>query len=304
MIPASSIWFCLKRMPRILALTFNIIVIFISIFLLVGCSNTSNMSTFITKYTFDSQSPFYSVIQKSFQNSKKLKGLENIKVKAGFLGICISNIPTNYYGNITSICYPKKKIDQVSLYKDVAIELINQSTSNSTTQAADLNILELARITNVNVIHPYILIATIALICALCLLVIYVTIPYPSLPLRYQINKLILIWTAVLILLWGIGSTWLHVGVHSSRLLVPSASMGMVKVQKGKKASAMSWFCFAGLLIETCILWGIYIRDRKTLSQEINEIHTHSKNDTEMNKKYSIDSEPYNKYASDSSTLH
>lgn len=300
MLPLSAIFFCIKRMPRILALLFNVIAIFLTIFTLIGCYNSSNLSTFLVSYKFDTSSPFYSVIKNSFTSSNStsnvsLKGLEEIEIKSGYMGVCILNIPKTYDGNVSSICYPRKNLFNTSLYSDLSIELFNLPSSSNTSSAQSdvpikLNILQLGQLTSVNIIHPYLLMATIVLTCVMFLLVFYIIIP--KLPAKYYVNRILLIWSSTLVLLSGIGTMWTHVGIHASSELVPAASMGIISTHSGEKAATMAWCAFAFLILECLILWLLYFRDRKKLSDEIDKVKT--KSSYENNSRYLSDSSTLN----------
>lgn len=300
MFPLSMVWFCVKRMPRIFALCFNMIVIFLTIFLLLGCYNQSSLSTFLVSYKFETSSPFYSVIKSSFQgatgrSNSSLSGLETVRVKSGYMGVCLLDLPKGYGDGSRTVCYPRKNLFNTSLYNDLSIELFNLPTSNGTSPSSSqknvpikLNILQLGQLTSVEIIHPYILMATIVLSCVMFLLIIYVTLP--KVPKKSLVNRLLLIWSSALVLLWGLGTMWTHVGINASAEMVSAASMGIIHSSKGKKAAALSWCSFAFLLIDCLIIWALYFRDRKKLSDEIDKVRA---------------SDPYqsSKYHSDSSTL-
>lgn len=291
-------------MPRILALLFNVIAIFLTIFTLIGCYNQSNLSTFLVSYKFETSSPFYSVIKNSFASSTSsskvsLKGLENIEIKSGYMGVCILNIPKTYNGNISSICYPRKNLFNTSLYSDLSIELFNLPSSSNTSSTSTetqsdvpikLNILQLGQLTSVDIIHPYILMATIVLTSVMFVLVFYIIVP--KLPVKYYVNRILLIWSSTLVLLSGIGTMWTHVGINSSSELVPAASMGIISSDRGEKAATMSWFAFGLLILECLILWFLYFRDRKKLSDEIDKVKT--KSSYENNSRYLSDSSTLN----------
>ena len=291
-------------MPRILALIFNLITIFLTIFLLVGCYNMANQATFLTRYEFDQSSPFYSVIKSSFAAGNKTTGLEKVVIKSGYMGICLEDVPRvyNFQGQeATEACFSRKSVSNNSLFTDLSIELFNipstsnnKSTSNKSSTPVKLNILQLAQMTSVNVVHPYILMATIILTIILFLLILYAIVP--SLPFKIYLSRFTLILSPVLVLIWGLGSIWAHVGIRASYKFIPAASMGIIKVHKGKKSATMTWFSFAFLLIDCIILWALYLRDRKNLDEEIDKVNA-TKN-----------SNPYDYYggssSSNSSSLH
>ena len=295
MVAISMIWFFTKRMPRIFALAFNLISIFLLIFLLIGCYNPSNQSTFLVKYKFDDNSPFYTIIEKSYEKSNTTLGLEEVIIRSGYMGVCIDNIPSQYssYNNMTtfsnSICYARKNLSSVPLYRDLEIQLSNIASSSSKTQSSVvLNILKLAQLTSVNVIHPYVLMATVILTILMFLFILYVTVP--KLPFKLAVNKFLLLLSSTIVLTWGIGAMWTHVGINASYRLVPSSSMNIITVNKGKKAAVMAWFSFAFLLLDSVVLWLIFLRDRKSLKDEIDNVPCAQNR--------------YNNYSSDSSTLH
>ncbi|EJS44821.1 fig1p [Saccharomyces arboricola H-6] len=295
MVAISVIWFFTKRMPRIFALIFNLVSIFLLVFLLVGCYNHSNESTFLVKYTFNDNSPFYSIIEKSYEKSNTTLGLEDVTIRSGYMGVCIDNIPSQYsaYNNMTTfsntICYPRKDLSSVPLYKDLEIQISNIASSGSKSQSSViLNILKLAQITSVNVVHPYVLMTAIILTILMFLFILYVTVP--KLPFKLVVNRFLLFLSPIIVLIWGIGAMWTHVGINASYRLVPSASMNIITVKKGKKAATMAWFSFAFVLLDSSILWLIFLRDRKSLKEEIDNVPCAQNR--------------YNYSSSDSSTLH
>ncbi|GAV46568.1 hypothetical protein ZYGR_0A01600 [Zygosaccharomyces rouxii] len=276
-------WFFLKRMPKVISLVLNLITIFLTVFLLMGCSNLSNDSTFLVRYKFDRSSPFYNVIQKSFNQSNgttQMSGLEQVSIASGYMGVCITNIPKDYDKGVKSVCYPRKDLANNPLYNDLSIELFNvPSSDKKSTQKQlpiNLNILELAETTSRYVVHPYILMVTVILATLMFLMLIYSTIP--ALPFKYWVLRATLCVSAFLVLFWGIGAMWTHVGIHACSKLVPSASMGILKIHRGIKAAAMSWVSFAFLLAQLGILWFLYLRDRKNLSEEIDKINNTNNN--------------------------
>lgn len=255
------LYYLAKRTPKFIAILLNFIAIFLTIFLLVGCYNEQNNSTFLVKYQFNKDSSFYPVITNSFKNSgnNKTVGLEDIIIRAGYMGVCIDDVPENYNlqnQHLTTVCYPRKNITNVPLFNDLIIQMSESKSTNSTSKSsssiANLNILKLAQITSVNVAHPYILMATIILT-----IIQFITLSYtlvPGLPFKYPITKFNLILSLVLTLIWGMGATWGHIAVHAAVKFIPEASMQMIKVRKGKKAASMSWFAFAFFVIISCFL--------------------------------------------------
>lgn len=264
----AAIWLFLRRIPRGIALLFNFIIIFLTIFLLVGCYNLSNDNTYLVRYEVDKASPFFDVIKTSFASQSRTEGLEKVKIRSGYMGICVEKVPTTYNlqnEELTSYCYPRKNLTGTPLFNDMSIQLFNTNSKNSS-NPIQLNILQLAQLTSVNVVHPYILMATIILTLIQFLTILYQILPY--LPYKNQLNKFLLLLSPVLVLVWGMGAIWMHVGIHASSRLVPAASMGIINVYTGHKAASMAWFSFAFLLVECIILWAIHVRDLRDLNEE------------------------------------
>lgn len=297
------LWYFAKRTPKFIVILLNFITIFLTIFLLVGCYNEQNNSTFLVKYQFNKDSSFYPVIQNSFTatGNNKTQGLDDIIIRSGYMGVCIDNVPHNYNlqgQNLESVCYPRKNISNTPLYNDLVIELSGSKSVNSTTTTkskTSLNILKLAQVTSVNVIHPYILIATIILTIIQFITVSYTTVP--GLPFKYPIEKFTLILSLTLTLVWGMGATWVHIGVHSAVKFIPEASMQLIKVKKGKKAASMTWFAFAFFVVISCISLFTEWQASRTGDVEPEEIMK-NKNKYETN---NDDNYNYHYYSSDGS---
>lgn len=292
-------WYIAKRIPRGIALILNFITIFLTIFLLIGCYNKSQDSTFLVRYQIDSKSALYPMIQTSFKSKATTTGLEKVKVRAGFMGICIDKVPTAY--NLqgtqqTQICYPRKNLTSTNIYHDLSVKLYTaDDNSTSTGKAATLNVLQLGELTSVNVIHPYLLMGTIILTIIMFLCLIYVIIP--GLPGHAYMSLFLLLLSPTLVLISGMSAVWTHIGIHAAHRLVPAASMGMVSVYTGKKAASMMWFGFAFLLIICIILYAQKFKQLRNgvIDEEIQTTKDISKNKT---------TPPYhNYYYSDSSSF-
>ncbi|KAM3164495.1 FIG1-like protein [Lachancea thermotolerans] len=270
MISISIIWFIVKRAPRFFALAVDIVAIFLLIFLLVGNNSTSQVSTYLTSFEFDSSSPMYRIITSSFSSNNSTSDLQNVAVRAGYMGICVTGIPSTYSEKST-LCYSRKNISNAPLYDDLDVKVFNiRSSNSSSTQPTQLNILQLAEDSSVRLIHPYVLMAVIVLTIVMFCCTLFATIP--KLPGKTYLNRFLLALCPVLTLIWGIGAMWTHVAIHASSNYIPHASMGILKVKMGYKASAMAWAAFAFLNVNCLILWALYFRDRRSLSNEIDRI--------------------------------
>lgn len=254
-----------KRLPRTIALLLNFIAVFLAVFLLIGCYNSSNESTFLVRYQIEKQSPFFKNIQSSFKQDARTAGLEKVKVRAGYMGVCIDKIPATYNlmnTSQSSICYPRKNLTGTPLYTDLQVHLFNAGSNSS----SSLNILDLAQRTSVNVIHPYLLMGTIVLTILMFLSLLYTVIP--GLPFRGQVSMFLLVLGPVLVLISGMSAVWTHIGIHAAKRLVPAASMGMVNVYTGRKAGSMMWFAFAFVLIVCLIIFGLRICENDKKDEE------------------------------------
>ncbi|SCU78728.1 LANO_0A03796g1_1 [Lachancea nothofagi CBS 11611] len=287
MISVTMFWFLAKRMPRFFALLVDLVAILLLIFLLAGNNNSSQASTYLTSFQFSSDSPMYDIVSSSFNADNRTADLQKVNVRAGYMGICILDLPKTYSDQST-LCYDRKNITNAGLFEDLSVKVFNiraggKSTGNSTEFTA-LNILQLAQDTSVHLVHPYILMAVIVIGLLTFCATLCATIP--RLPGKNYLNWLLLILSPILMLVWGLGAMWTDVAIRASSSYVPDASMGILKVRMGTKASAMAWSAFALLIVNCLILWGLYFRDRKSLSDEIDNIR---KRPNHFDSKYNSD---------------
>ena len=256
----------LSKLAHPIFLCFTIIPLILSIFLLVGCYNTSQTSTYLIEYYFNEQSPLYKLIQNAYNVYPQTRGLQRIKVKTGYMGICIENIPEQLLLNIsspssftspllstTSVCYPRKNVTHTSpLYTDLTIKL--SSSDNHTKEYPDLqlNLLQLAQTTAIHITHPS---PSLTIILALTLLLITLYNRIPLLPYKRYTHKCSLMLSLVVVLVCGMSCIWTHIGVKASFELVPRASFGVLGVRMGRKAIVMGWVSFVFYLVVGCWLW-------------------------------------------------
>ncbi|SCU91608.1 LAFA_0F04764g1_1 [Lachancea sp. 'fantastica'] len=274
MLPLTIVWFFAKKMPRFFAMACDLIAILMLIFLLVGANNSSQVSTYLTSFRFSSKSPLYDIISTSFDAQNTTTGLQQVHVLAGYMGICVTGLPKAYAGDST-LCYNRKSVSSETLYQDLGVKVFNirtpdtKSTANFTA-TMDLNILQLAQDSSVKIIHPYVLMAVIVLALLMFCATLCATVP--KLPGKSYVNVFLLILSPVLTLLWGLGAMWTDVAIRAGKNYVPHASMGILKVETGTKASALAWAAFAFFIVNCLILWALYFRDRRALGKEIDKI--------------------------------
>lgn len=270
MITLSALFFIAKRMPRMIVLLLTFINIFLLVFLLVGCYSSSHINTYLSRFTFASDSTLYPMIKQSFTHNAKTTGFENVVVKVGYLRTCIDKVPRVYNMDNNSIatkCYSGKTIENESIYSDITLQLFNvpkssQSSNTTTSTPVTLNLLELAHITAAKVVHPHLLIATVAFTVLEFIGMTYYLIPL--LPFKNWINIYNIVLASLLLLLWTIGVMWEHVATRATAKLIPPASLGIIKSHRGRKAASMAWLIFSFQLINTILLWFLCIRDRKS----------------------------------------
>lgn len=284
----------MKKMPRVLVILNSLISIFLLIFLLVGCYKPNQSSTYLVRYKFNDDSPLYSVISKQFSSKPSTKGLEKVNILSGYMGVCIDDIPSNYYKNATdkasTVCFNRKKVDDMQIYDDLTIKIFSFGYQNSSkqTDSSDINILGLAHQNSAEIVHPYILMVVVIFTILLFGITTYAAIP--KLPYKDYTQRVLMGLTALTAFLWTIGAIWAHVAINASASLVPRASMNIMKVHKGRKSQTMTWFAFAFMLINCFIIWMIYFRDRKELDEKLDDVK-------------SVGNPFSNKYSSDSNTL-
>lgn len=245
-------------------------------FLLVGCYNVSQSSTYLVKYQFNTESPLYSVISTQFNSQNYTGDLEDVKILSGYMGVCVDNIPADYYRNSSTksskVCFNRKKVDDMEIYDDLTIKIFNFKSSNSTdeSQSSDLNILDLAHQNSEELVHPYLLMVVIIFTILLFGITFYAMIP--KLPFKNQVQLILMGLSAVITLLWAIGAIWAHVAINCNVSLISRASMNIITAEKGTKSQALSWTAFSFMLIDCIIIWMIYFRDRKKLNDKLDDV--------------------------------
>lgn len=248
MISLSIAWFTIKKMPRILMLILLFINVFLLAFLLLGCTNNvyTYASTYLIEYQFNESSPIFPLIKNSYR-SKNLTNYETMSVRAGYLSLCV-----DIADEMT--CTSRTNLDQFKQLTSVDIYTVNSNSSSTT-----LDIISLAAKFSNDIVHPYILIASIILTIVLFLSLLYVIIP--GLPGKILVNKFNLVLAPILALLWGLGAMWTHVGCDAGGGMVDMSSMYIVESHIGRKASAMTWTPFTFLILVASGVIGLHLRD-------------------------------------------
>lgn len=271
-----GVWWVCKRIPRFFIALSSFISVFLLVFLLVGCYNVNQRSTYLAGYQFNTNSSIYSVISNQFDANSTTEGLQDVKILSGYMGVCIEEVPSSYLGNSSSssVCFGRKVVSDTEIYEDLTIRMFNIKSSNSTdtTNYSDLNILQLAQQTSENLVHPYLLMVTIIFTILLFTITLYAMIP--KLPYKQYAQYILMGLSPMTALLWAIGAIWAHVAIHCNELLIPSASMNIVEISVGSKAEALSWSAFSFLLLNCLIIWAIYFRDRKRLNDKLDDLKT------------------------------
>ncbi|AMD22024.1 HGL316Wp [Eremothecium sinecaudum] len=284
-------FFVLKRMPRVFTLMFSFITVFLTVFLLLGCHDPAQHSTYVTRYQFNKASPLYPVIQNSFAADNATKGLEKVRVYVGYLGVCVRDIPPAYSSESIA-CFGRKNFTSSPLYDALNIKVFNiPSAKSEDSKNTQLNMLELAHIQVADVMQPYLLSACTILTLLMFFMIVYVLIP--MLPSKRVFHIGLVAITPVLVILFSASSIWTHVASTSAKRLIPQASMDIIAISKGKKASSMTWLSCILIILNCIILWAVYIKDRRNEDDEPPqraEYNKYSRND-------------YGRYPSDGSTI-
>lgn len=261
----SIIIFFLKRTPRVIALVLNFLSALFTFLLVTGCHKVSHRSTYLTKYYFNKSSPFFHSIKKSFEMNKINSGLEDVRILAGYLGVCVSNLPSTF-SKEPVVCFGRKSLTNNTLHHALNVKIINNPINSTIAQSIDLNMLDLARVEVSELIHPYLLAASAVLTTLIFFTVLYVIIP--KLPAKRTLNIVQLGLSSLLTLLFSLGTIWTHATNNAAMRFIPQASMGLIKTHKGRRASAMTWFTFIFIASNCAILWFLHFRDMKDVKEE------------------------------------
>ncbi|SSD61057.1 uncharacterized protein SCODWIG_02818 [Saccharomycodes ludwigii] len=222
----------------------------------------------------------YKIVSNSFNDTRtsttnnstkvSLKGLEDIEIKTGLLGICVTNLPESFSQNYTgnSVCFNRfKSTTNMTLYNDLEIKILtfgssssSSSNNDNTENTSNLNIFQIA-LEQLKIIHPGVLIATIVCSLFTFCFIVYVTVPYNLLPFKKTINLVTIGIATLSTVLQGFNAILIAIGVKTMVNVVNDATMNILLIESGNKAQAMNWTAFALLLLVCFILVGLYFRD-------------------------------------------
>lgn len=247
------IFFLVKKLPKYLTILLVFISIVLLCFILAGSFDTSPSfsNVYVLEFKFNSSSEYYPIIQKSYSLQNSSSTLSNMKIRVGYLGMCVL-----LNGSLT--CSSNGNLGTLSSYSGVSL-------SNLTNPDSQLNLVNLAS-TFANICHPYILMATIILSIILFFLVFWASFPLPGKVLVQKCNCIISITN---VLLWGLGSMLQQEATTAVKKIVGPASMHTIIATVGTRCMAMTWTVFTFNLIVSMGTVFVFVRGLKQAAQII-----------------------------------
>ncbi|KAI5963025.1 uncharacterized protein KGF55_002817 [Candida pseudojiufengensis] len=215
-------------------------------FLLLSCIDTSSnySNVYLIDYKFNSSSSLYQHLTIK-SNSTTLNDLDDISIKVGYLGVCLSikdDLKCTTYKTLNSI--PSYTLNFLS----------NQ-----------FNLLQIAQ-TFETIIHPHLLMSCIFLTLACLLILCYILLPLPG---RIIMNKIGLFISFINLMLWGLGSMLQVQSCKTAINLLSDSSFGLISSKIGTRAEIMTWIAFSfNFVVFLCMLLSNWIdfRARKVVT--------------------------------------
>ncbi|GME82699.1 unnamed protein product [Ambrosiozyma monospora] len=242
-------YYILKKFPPQLSLIILFVNAFLLISLLTGCttSGAASRSTHLVEYTFNQQSTMFNIMENAFSNDTF--DLSELSIRVGYLGYCVTiNDDSRYCGFTKNMKDMMSEIPKVSLYNSKSNLTSSSSSSSSGSQnEANLDIIKISESINNNLIKPYFLIAVIIFNLIVFLVEIYSRISeHFAFPHTKKVKWTSFVLQLICFLVWLMGSIWYWLVVKTSYETDGLSSFNLLKIEKGSKASALTWvsLCF------------------------------------------------------------
>lgn len=171
--------------------------------------------------------------------------------KMGYLGLCL------VLGNSTQ-CAPYLALTNIT----------NAAYTTVLTSGNQSLLLDMAKVaTGVNnACHPHLLMASIVITLVLLTLGAWCMLPF--VPGKYWARNCGCCIAAINVLLWGLGSMLQHTAIETATNTIASASMGLLSMEMGKRADAMTWTAFLFLIVLLLCSGVEWLRESRIASLE------------------------------------
>lgn len=228
-----SLFFLLKRAPRIFIIIFLFIAAVLQCYLLLGCTLESGIysSVYSVEFEFNTTSSMFPLISQAYKEQNHTDYL-SMKVRSNYLGVCIENGDTIQCESHST----KAKLSNIT-----GVSFFSSNGNSS------INLIDIGFDFSENVIKPYVLIITLVVTLFLMLVIFYCIVP--CFPGRIMVKKASVVILIVDCLLSCISSIWYQICVKSTSYLIDPSSMYIVDTKIGKKAQLMTWTSFSFITI-------------------------------------------------------
>lgn len=245
--------------PRVLMIVLVFVSIFLLSFVMVGCMHAASSfsNIFAVQFQYNDKSPFYSYIKQYFNGTHG----STIEVKTGLMGICTS-VSDNTL--CTSMNYKPLNESQLLPIADFSIFA---GTSSNNKELGSLNLLDLALSYSGKDKYGMLMGVLICLGVSLTSLLFVAFFPVSPENWRNWSGYLFLLIALVFSL---VANLTMHTASHTTKTTVERASLGLVSVQVGRRASAMYWTAFGFITIAVALIWptNARLKDQVFLEKE------------------------------------
>lgn len=243
--------------PRAITIGLVFVSIFLLSFVMVGCMHATSAfsSVYLVKFQYNKASPVYENIQEYFNSTNSSNTLGSVVVKTGVTGVCTSM-------NGETLC-TSQNVGTFNRSELFTVANFTIYEGNINHELGSLNLLDLALSFSSTEMYGLILSVLICLGIALVSLVFVAFFPVP--PKNWR-NTSAYLFLCLALILSVISNLTMYTSANATRTAVEGASMELIDVQIGSKASAMYWVAFVLIVLACALIWPTY----KRLEDEVN----------------------------------
>lgn len=238
-------------------------------FLYNGATHNSDAysSLFLVEYQFENKSDIYSMIDGQYSAQHDGASLSDFSLKVGYMGLCLKfgDSTLNSAGKNDNICgYTSDIIDTYNT-KVPSFSL----TSSNSTNAAGLELFDLAKTFQDNVMKKVIFIVLLIFLLALLVLQIYSILGFLPFQLYASILIFIVLFSSFIIL--NIILIWLLVADSTMTNIGYETSLKIITVSSSNKPQSILWAVFGLQIVQSIFyIWDFFKPGNPKTNSKVN----------------------------------
>lgn len=241
--------FLTRKSPKLLCIIISLINIVMVFFVYNGATHNSSAysSLYLVEYQFENKSDIYSMIDRQYSAQHDSASLSDFSLQVGYIGLCLKFMDETLdkEGDNGLICgYTSDIIDK---YNDQVPSF--SLTSSNSTNAAGLELFDLVKTFQENVMKKVIFIVLLIFLVALIVLQVYSLLGF--LPFQKYVLILISITLFSSFIILNIILIWLLVADSTMTNTGYETSLKILTVSSSNKPQSILWAVFALLIVES-----------------------------------------------------